>query len=464
MSLFQGLEMGKRALLAHQLSLNTAGHNISNVNTPGYTRQRVVTTNAYPMDTPFGQMGVGVDVTRIEHIRDQFLTDRWRSENQNLSGWSAKARAFVQLEGFLNEPQDISLGGMLNDFWAAWQDLSTNPEAPESRNAVLQQAHVVTNGFHQLDSQLTDLTRSVDADIASRVDEINSIATGIAGLNQQIATAEIGGDSANDLRDRRDHLIDSLSEYSNVTAREDECGRAVVYIGAMAIVDGSDSIALQTNTVSGDEGTRTTITWQHSKMEVGFSGGEMGALIEMRDTVLKNYKDELDNLANAIIDKVNEAHVAGSGLDSVSGRVFFDPLARGAGGISVNREIESDITRIAASMSGEVGDGSNALTIADVLKNDRMMNSNTATIEEYYNSIVGTAGMQVREANNQSENYSLLVQQIENSRQSVQGVSLDEEMANMIKFQHAYEAAARVITFIDSALDTLINGTGVTGR
>jgi len=462
MSLFQGLEMGKRALLAHQLSLNTAGHNISNVNTPGYTRQRVITTNAYPLETPYGQMGIGVDVTRIEHIRDQFLTDRWRSENQNLSGWSTKARTFVQLEGFLNEPQDISLGGMLNDFWAAWQDLSTNPEAPESRNAVLQQAHVVANGFHQLDSQLTDLTRSVDADIASRVDEINSIAAGIAGLNQQIATAELGGDSANDLRDRRDHMIDSLSEYSSVTAREDERGRAIVYIGAMAIVDGSDSIALQTNTVTGDGGTRTTITWQNSKMEVGFSGGEMGALFEMRDVVLKSYKDEFDNLANAIIDEVNEAHIAGSGLDSISGRVFFDPLARGAGGISIALEIESDVTRIAASMSGEVGDGSNALTIADVLKSDRMMNSNTATIEEYYNSIVGTAGMQVREANNQTENYTLLVGQIENSRQSVQGVSLDEEMANMIKFQHAYEAAARVITFIDSALDTLINGTGVT--
>lgn len=465
MSLFQGLEVGKRALLTHQLSLNVAGNNIANVNTPGYSRQRVVTTNAYPMDTPWGQMGLGVDVTKIEHIRDQFLTDRFRAENQNLAGWTAKSKAFVQLEGYLNEPQDIGLGAMLNDFWSAWQDLSTNPEAPESRNEVLQQAHVLCNGFHQIERQLSELTKSVDKDIAGRVDEINSLAAGIADLNGQIATAELGGDSANDLRDRRDEMIDQLSQYANVSAREDERGRAVVYIGAMAIVDGTDSLALQANMVaSKDGGAKTTITWQNSKMEVALTGGEMGALIEMRDKTLPSYKQQLDTLANTIIDKLNEAHMAGTGLDGVSGRVFFDPQSRGAANITVSLQIENDVTRIAASLTGEVGDGDNALAIADVLRNDRVLSGNTATIEEYYNSMIGTAGMQVHEANDQAENYALLVSQIENSRQSVQGVSLDEEMSNMVKFQHAYEAAARVITYIDSALDTLINGTGVTGR
>ncbi|MCK4655614.1 MAG: flagellar hook-associated protein FlgK [candidate division Zixibacteria bacterium] len=464
MSLFQGLEIGKRALLAHQLSLNTTGHNIANVNTPGYTRQRVEVGAAAPVESMYGPVGMGVDVTNVKHIRDLFLNGRWRQENENLGQWQARAKRLAQIEGFFNEPQDASLGAILSEFWASWHDLANKPEASETRKAVIQQAQLVTNAFHQLHGQLSQLSQSVDVDIQNRLKEINNIGSEIADLNRQVAYVELGGENANDLRDRRDLLIDQLSQYVDVNVREDDLGRTTVYLGAMAFVDETSYWPLEAQKVSSGNGTKIDIRWQGSTFEPTFFKGEMKALTAMRDEVIPDYLNKLNTLSKAIVDNVNAAHRAGYGLDGLGGINFFDPLLTDADQIVINIEVLDDPSKIAASTSGEVGDGSNALMIADVLKVNRIMSSNMETIEQYYSSMVGSIGMHVQEANAQTENYTLLVQQIENSRQSVQGVSLDEEMANLVKFQHAYAAAARVITVMDEALSTLISRTGIVGR
>ncbi len=464
MSLFQGLEIGKRALLAHQLALRTAGHNVANVNTPGYTRQRVTIQPADPSQSLFGPVGMGVDVTNIEHIRDLFLNERWRDENQSLGQWEARARNFTQIENVFNEPQDSSLGAILNDFWAAWHDLANKPEAPETRKTVIQQAHTVTNAFHQLHSRLSRIRQSIDTDIRNKIKEINGLGDQLAGINRQIGHAELGGDRANDLRDRRDLLIDKLSQYVDVNTREDDLGRVRVSIGAMAFVDGTDCWALDSEIEGSGNVIRSNIIWKGSTFEPSFFNGEMKAMMEMRDEVVTDYLGKLNTLSKAIVENVNAAHRAGYGFDGSTGVDFFDPYMTDANEIMISLEVENDPSRIAASVSGEVGDGSNALTIADVLKVNRVLSNGTATIEEYYGSMIGSIGMQTMEADDQVENYTLLVQQLENSRQSVQGVSLDEEMANMIKFQHAYGAAARVITSMDEALETLISRTGIVGR
>ena len=464
MSLFQGLEIGKRALLAHQLSLNTTGHNIANVNTPGYTRQRVEVGAASPVESAYGPVGMGVDVTDVKHIRDLFLNGRWREENENLGQWQARSRSLTQIESFFNEPQDAGLGAMLNGFWASWHDLANKPEAPETRKAVIQQAHLVTNAFSQLHRQLSQLSQSVDVEIQNRLKEINNIGSEIADLNRQVAYVELGGENANDLRDKRDLLIDQLSQYVDVNTREDSLGRTTVYIGAMAFVDETSYWALEAEKVSSGNGVKSYIKWQGSTFEPTFFNGEMKAMIATRDELVPDYLNKLNTLSKAIVDNVNAAHRAGYGLDGVDGINFFDPFLTDADQIVINPEVENDPSRIAASTGGEVGDGSNALTIADILKVNRIMSNNMETIEQYYSSIVGSVGIHVQEASAQTENYTLLVQQIENSRQSVQGVSLDEEMANLVKYQHAYEAAARVITVMDEALSVLISGTGIVGR
>ena len=464
MSLFRGLEIGKRALLAHQMSLTTIGHNIANVNTPGYTRQRLTVQPADPLQSMFGPVGMGIDVKSIEHVRDLFLNGRWRAENQSLGQWEARSKALSQVEGLFNEPQDSSLGAILNDFWASWQDLANKPEATETRKTVIQQAHLLTNAFRQLHSQLSQLTQSIDSDIQNRVREINSLGSQIADINRQIGYVELGGEKANDLRDRRDLLVDKLSQFVNVNTREDSRGRLTVSIGGMGFVDAADFWPMEIRMVASGNYAKSEVLWQGTSFKLDFFNGEMKALIELRDETLPGHVDQLNILSRAIVEHVNAAHRSGYGYDGSTGINFFDPHLTDADKMALNTDIENDPGRIAASTSGEVGDGSNALAIADVLKTNRIMNNNTATIEQFYSSMVGSVGMQVMEADDQFENYSLLVRQIENSRQSVQGVSLDEEITNMLKFQHAYEAAARVITVMDQALETLIRGTGVVGR
>jgi flagellar hook-associated protein 1 FlgK len=463
MSLFQGIETGKKALLAHQLALNTAGHNIANVNTPGYTRQRVLMSPSMPFDTVRGPVGAGVDVVSIEAVRDHFLTNRWRDENQNLGRWSAKARTLIQIESYLDEPSDSGLGEILNDFWAAWQDLASNPEAPETRGALIQQSHLLTNAFHQTHSQLSQLAQSLDVDIQSRLREINNLGAEIADLNRQIAFAELGTQKANDLRDRRNLLIDNLSQYVDMNTREDEVGRVNVYIGSMGFVHGSDFLPLEARIVGSSNATQTEIVWEKTDIQIGFFNGEMKALFELRDEIIPSHISDLNTLSETVAREINNQHSSGYALDGVTtGINFFDPFLTDADQITLNFEIENEPSLIAVSQSGAPGDGSNALAIADLLKVDRIMNNGTATVEEFYSSMVGTIGIQVREADDQTRNYTLLVEQIENMRQSVQGVSLDEEMANLIKFQHAYAAAARVITFMDEALGVVISGMGVT--
>jgi flagellar hook-associated protein 1 FlgK len=184
--------------------------------------------------------------------------------------------------------------------------------------------------------------------------------------------------------------------------------------------------------------------------------------METRDELIPEYENTLDSMVETLVTEVNALHMNGYGLDGTTGVVFFDPTGITADTIKVDHQIELNQDRIAASLSGEVGDNANALAIAD-LRDALLMNNGTATISDYYQDLIGKVGVKTNQAVSQKENYELLVAQVENSRQSIQGVSLDEEMTQMIKYQNAYDAAARVITAMDQALDTVIHGMGITG-
>jgi len=469
MSLFQGLEIGKKALMAHQASMNTASHNIANVETEGFARQRTVLTSAVAVRTSYGVMGLGVDISSVERIRDEFACKRWREENQGLGKWSSRYTKLEQIESYFNEPEETSLGAVLDEFWAAWEELASQPQAAENRTVLVEQTALMTNSFHQLYNQLTELRKAVNDEIETKVNEINNFGREIASINSRINQLELAGQSANDLRDQRDLLIDKLSNYVDVTVRENDRGNVTVYIDSMGFVDAGDYWQLDVEKASEDEIAAVSVKWKSTEIELDFDTGEMSSLFEMRDEILPDYIDKVNDLARTIVRKVNEQHLGGYGLEDSTGTAptgynFFDPGGITAGTISLNTEIENDHNLIAASTSGEVGDGTNALAIADLLSTANIMDNNTTSIDEFYRQIIGTIGIQVMEAEDQQENYELLVQQLENAKQAVQGVSLDEEMANLVKFQHAYDAAARIITFIDEALETLINGTGVVGR
>ncbi len=461
--MFQGLEVGKRALLSHQLVLQTIGHNIANVDTPGYTRQRVRISPSSPEISPLGSIGTGIQVDDIRHVRDLFLGQQYREANKSFGRWSYKQKTLSQIEMLVNEPQDSSLNDLLNQFWDAWSDLSTNSDSSNHRRMILSKADQLINAFHQLARQLSSLRDAIDRDLAGMTEEVNRLTTGIGALNHQIKTAELDGNLANDLRDERDRLTDELSAIIDVRTVDKDNGATIVYMGAMVIVDGSDSFEIGADVVN-DGGISTHhLVWKGTGVRLKNLSGELAGLTESRDITIPGYIEELNDLARTLVQQVNAIHESGYGYQSsLTGVSFFDPDFTDAATIQLNLDVVQDINKVCASSSPD-GDNLVALQMAD-LRHAAVMANNTMTINDFYSSLVANLGVETSEAISLSDNYELLRHQVNNARQSVQGVSLDEEMANMVKCQHAYDAAARVITVMDQALDTLINMTGIVGR
>ncbi len=461
--LFQTLELGKRALLTHQVSLQTTGHNIANVNTPGYTRQRVSISATLPEYNTKGMIGTGVQANDITAVRDLFLGNQFRQESKSLGQWAYKEKTLTQIESFFGEPNDNTLSDLLNQYWDSWADLSTMSDSASSRTAILQQANLLVNGLHSMATQLQDLQTSIDADTNQLTSEINQMSTEIAKLNGQIKRSELGTANANDLRDSRDLLIDQLSTLVDVNTVDRKDGGIAVYVGGMVLVDGDTALKIDAETTNNKGSLRTDLVWMGTDFSFKNMNGQLKGLMDSRDNLIPSYIDELNTITKTLVDEVNALHRSGYGLDGSTGVNFFDPRYTDASTVRINTEITANPSRIVASASGEIGDNTIALAMQD-LRDKKMMNDGTETINSYYNSLVGTLGIQSSEAQSFTSNYELLVQQIDTARESVQGVSLDEEMTNMVVSQHAYDAAARIITAMDEALDTVIKGMGVVGR
>ncbi|MCK4858695.1 MAG: flagellar hook-associated protein FlgK [candidate division Zixibacteria bacterium] len=436
------LELGKRALMSQQLAMSTTGHNIANVNTPGYSRQRVEITSSYPVSLPQGIMGTGVMVGNITHIRDIFLTAQYRRENGHLQRWTMTHKSLSRIESFLNEPGETGLNQLLNDFFNAWENLTAYPDA---RTAVIEKAKVLVNALHEQAAQLADMKRSINQEISNCTEQINVLASQIAATNRQIISSELGGQKANDLRDRRDYLIDELSTLTEVRTIHKENGSVTALLGSMSLVDGADYLRIVTETESSGSDIVSVAYWENTRFSIEFTGGQLLVLQEFRDRLIPEYQQGLDNLAETLITQVNTIHAAGIGADGSTGVNFFDPLQTKAMTITINVEIDSNVNLIAASLSGEPGDIRNAQAIGD-LRHSRVMMSDSMTMNEFYADMVASLGIKVQESSNLKVNYELLVTQVENARESIQGVSIDEEMANLVKYQRAYEAAARIIT------------------
>ena len=458
-----GLEIGKRALLSQQLLLNLTGHNIANVNTPGFTRQQAIVRSTDPYSSIKGNFGTGVEIVSIIRLRTLFLDEQYREESQSLGRWQTLSQGWGQIEMIYAEPSDSGLSSIMDNFWNAWQDLSVNPESMAARAAVKEQGNIVTNAFNHMAEQLTEFQQSLDEDIQKTVQLINNIGYQIAALNDSIETAELSGHKANDLRDRRDYLIDELSQLVNVNTLEQPSGNYTVFLGSMMLVDGGDVQELET--VIRDQGSAIIhdVEFVNSTAAPDISNGKLAGLIETRDEIIMGRLQELDELALGLVEKINEVHRQGYNLYNETGIDFFDKNTTGAADIKLDDMILSDEANIAASLNGEPGDNSNVLQIAG-LRFELTMRNGSASFGDFYNSLIGIIGLRAREAENNSVNQESLVFHIENNRQSLEGVSLDEEMTNMIKYEHAYQAAARVITTMDAALDTIINRMGLVGR
>ena len=474
-STFGGIETSLRGLRAQQLALDVTGHNISNANTPGYTRQVADMKATAPYAVPTmnrlnvaGQIGTGVAVTQIQRMRDQFVDRRTQYENASLGYWDARQRSFDHLEVTLAEPTELdtgaSIGFQLNEFWSALQQLgnANRPDNVAVRSVVREKANNLCDTIRSTYNQLTALQDDVNAELAVRIGRINTLAGQIAGLNGEIAKISAVGDAPNDLMDQREVLVAELSKMTSIAIQSDELNRYSISISGMLLVTGDKDYSMET-AVNGDG--FYDVVWSHNGRAVDFTTGEIKGLIEMRDEEIKHYIDSIDQLAETLVTEFNLQHRAGYGLDASHDVNFFKPGTRAADITLDDAILAADgLNRIAASLNGEVGNGENALALAKLLKNQTFPSLGGNTMSDYYDSLIAKLGVDAEKAKVTYANQQTLVGHLSNMQESVAGVSLDEEMANLIRFQNSYNAAARMMTAIDETLDKLINGTGIVGR
>ncbi|HHT49384.1 MAG TPA: flagellar hook-associated protein FlgK [Firmicutes bacterium] len=482
-STFGSIETSLRGLRAQQLALEVTGHNISNANTPGYSRQVVdmKATDPYAIPTMnrniiAGQIGTGVTVTQIRRMRDQFVDRRTQYENAALGYWDARQRSFSHLEVTLAEPADLetgaSIGYHLNEFWAALQNLGNANRADNIavRSVVREKANNLCDTIRGTYRQLNVLRENLNTEIDVKVGRINALAEQIANLNAEIAKITAVGDQPNDLMDQREVLVGELSNMVSISVYTDDLNRYSINIAGMLLVRGDASYSMETkinNDPSSDQYGLYDVVWSHNGQAVTFADGELKGLLEMRDEEVLYYMDSLDKFAETLIMEFNAQHAAGYGLNGSTGLSFFSGM--GAADITLDAAIldpADGLDNIAASANSDPtadGNGENALLLAKLIKEEPLVDG-TTSLSDFYDSLIAKLGIDAEKAQVTHTNQKTLIGHLKNMQESVAGVSLDEEMANLIKFQNAYNAAARMMTAIDEILDKLINGTGIVGR
>ncbi|MFC7685729.1 flagellar hook-associated protein FlgK [Ureibacillus sp. GCM10028918] len=552
-STFMGLETSKRGLYTQQSALYTTGHNISNANTLGYSRQRVnmSPTLGYPgvgLNAPMtaGFIGTGVEAESVQRIRDQFIDRQYRQETNKLGYYESRTNAISQMEDIMAEPSEYGLNEAFNLFWSSLQDVSTNPEDAASRKVAIQRAELLADSFNYLDTQLKKIQGNLGNEIDVSTNRVNSIVKQIAEINKQIQAIEPNGYMPNDLYDSRDTLLDELNEYLPVSVSTVKSGGNALDIAEgsytisyndtngneIVLVQGKEYVQLSamgvdsngaTGEITGEEPlklfshfstdktidkTSGTITSNQQAIvydDLQPSKGKLLSLIDsygythannnMDGTVsytasinfegyYTNMLNDLSKLANTFVNAFNKVHQAGHPLDdsSLNGAPFntFEVFQITSDGkVEVTDLIIKNPSLLAASSKeNEEGNGNWAIELAnlqflglneqtEVILDESIdfagMDLDGATFQSFYESLIGQLGVDGQEAERMHYNTETIRMTVENNRSSMSSVSLDEEMTNMITFQQAYNANARMITVIDETLDKIINGLGRAG-
>ncbi|MBS3872609.1 MAG: flagellar hook-associated protein FlgK [Firmicutes bacterium] len=465
-STFFGFSIARRGMSAHQAALSVTAHNIANASTAGFSRQQAVFHATTPSGAATGnraagagQVGTGVHIAEIRRVRDGFLDFQLRQQLSKQTAWQERHEALSTVEMILMEPSETGLSNVFDRFWGAWQELAKNPTSGAVRAAVVETASTLASSLNSLAAQsevlLSDL--NVKAEIA--VVDINSLSSQLAVLNEQIVTNLGAGLNPNDLLDRRDILLDELSKIVDFRALEQPNGAINVAVGGRHLVQESRAIALTSGLVNGE----MVATWPDGQ-RLAFSDGKLAGIAAARTFIATDFLGRLNTLASELHESVNRAHANGRSLDSANpllGANFFELPATATGQearhIRVDRDIVANhnLLRAAGPAPAGLSDGSNALAIARL--RNALMPSGTASLEGYFAGIVTDLGVETQQAERIMLNQESLMSQLQNRREEAAGVSIDEELAYMVQFQHGYQASARLLATLDEILQTIIN-------
>ena len=459
------LNIAKSAILAQQAGMNVVSHNIANANTEGYSKQELTLGSRPGIKNSAYSIGQGVDAMEVRQRQAAFIDKRIQSELTNLGKWETSRRVLEQVETIFTGVGESDLNVAMNNFFNAWEDVSSNPESLEFRGQVVQQGKALTDKFHEMAEGFTEIRDNLNAEVDGAITNINRTFRKIWDLNRTIEEAESTGNTANDLRDQRNLLLKEVSTLINVEVQTTNQGGIQISSGGTMLLDRSNLVELTTQTVS-EGGLSTTRVYAGNK-ELNVQGGELGGLLQVRDSTLTDYQSKLDTLANAMVTNINREHEKGFGLDGSTGQEFFTSTRISASDIELSTTILENQDKIATAAgehdwvndihtSNGPGDNSIARQIAG-LRNIKILSDRTSTFESYYNTMYSEVGFDTIDAKQNQENHQLLTDQLKNYRDSAVGVSIDEEMADIMKFQHSYVAAAQLISVANQMMDTLVN-------
>ena len=536
--------IARSGIQAHQQGLATTSHNITNINTKGFSRQEVVLENARPAE---GVIGSGVQVGQIRRTVDTFLENQLTAEHEDLGFITARHSLLVQVDGIVGETDDSGLSHSVTEFFNALRDVATNPESPIQRTVLLAKGQTLSLEFVSQAQAFNQIRLDANQEILRHVETVNGLASRIASLNDDIFKAESGGREAPDLRDQRAVLINDLAELVDIEQIQLRDGIGI-NVGGQLLVGGNHANALST-IPDADNPPMNDVAFVRSNgtsfaISSKLQGGKIGGLLEVRDVDVPSFQDRVDRLAAALTNEFNQQHEAGFALDGTTNNSFFSslippaPLASdmnsgSAVGTSVtitdptlltfqNYEVQftgaaaysivntdtggtvtsgaytsgvainfdgidvvltgaaatgdnftvsvqqgaaqrfglvlTDVDKVAASSTalGVPGNNVNALALVN-LHTGRQSTLENLTFNDYHTITTGNVGSATREAELLLNTTTLEFEQITGLRESVSGVSLDEELTNLLSFQRSFEASARMITVADELLQTVLN-------
>lgn len=440
--------IAKSSLFAHQQALAVTSANLANANNPAYSRQVSTFGTLSPDNRGAFSFGTGVEVQDVLRIRNNVTDVQIRNNNQSYYDAEKRSTVLSQIESLFSEP-DYGLSNMMAEFFNSWDELALDPTSITLRSDVIQSAQLMSEKINSIYSGITETKPSIQAEANDIVQNINSIVKQLNTVNKQIYDATVVNSNANDLIDTRDSLLEELSKYVNINVSIDDNNVANVAIGGVFAVDGlsykqfeiirdSDSIGLY---LEGEDA------------KASLSGGSLNGLIDIYNNDIPEQIDAIDNLANALMENVNSIHKQGFTITdpSLTGIDFFTNYENG--NLEINEDLIDDPFFLAISEDGTNGNNAIAIQIAE-LKNSNLLNGKT--LSENYSELVSGIANEINLQYQNAESYSLVLNQLEQTKLEYSGVSTDEEMMNVMKYQRSYDAAAKLITVADELMETLL--------
>jgi flagellar hook-associated protein 1 FlgK len=449
MSVSRIFDIATRSMAVYQNALAVTSNNISNSANPDYSRQLINLKSATPQVLGGFVWGTGVTIQDITRARDQFTDNQIRTNNPKNAESNLRSSTMSQIENVFSEPSDLGISSLMNNFFNSWQNLDVTPNSASLRQNVLQSAQQLSNKVQDVYSSLTQTKSDILDDLKVKTTTLNNDLNQVLSLNQQIFRLQGTGQIPNDLFDQRDKVIDDLSKLANITVNYDNTNSASISVGG---VFGVDKENVHEFSITENNGQINLVSGT-SKVNAVLNSGEFFADADIYSNKIPQYQNALNQIFSTFTDQVNSVHQSGYNIENPpeTSIKFFEGYNDGV--LAINKALVSDPNKIAVSSDGTAGNGDIGVQIAN-LSNKALLNG--SSLQDNYSSLISQIGNEKNSADQSAQSTSMILQQLNSQKSSYSGVSVDEEMSNILQYQRSYEASAKMITIANEMLQTII--------